>query len=303
MKLSGVRGKGILPWGLAPFRLMLALIQSMLIIGRFRPRVVLGMGGFVAGPGGLAAWLLRRPLLIHEQNAIPGLTNRLLARVSRRVLEAFPGTFAKRYAAVHTGNPLRVELTNVAEPEQRLAGRQGALRLLVLGGSQGAVKLNQVVPSAIAGLTGQLDIEVRHQAGRKNIETARSAYEAHGLRVALVPFIEDMREVYEWADLVVGRAGAMTVCELAAVGTASVLVPFPYAVDDHQRANARKLADVGAAVVIPEHKLTPSCLGKTLQGLYLARDRLLAMAKAARSQAVLDATDRVANICLETANV
>lgn len=303
VKVSGLRGKGIFTWITAPFRLLVALVQSLLIIGRSRPRVVLGMGGFVAGPGGLAAWLLRRPLLIHEQNAIPGLTNRLLARVAKRVLEAFPGTFAEHYAAVHTGNPLRSELTNIIEPEQRLAGRDGALRLLILGGSQGAVRLNQVVPGAIAGLTERLEIEVRHQSGKRNIADARDAYEACGVRVELTPFIEDMGEAYQWADLVVGRAGAMTVCELAAVGAASILVPFPFAVDDHQRANARLLSDVGAAVVIPEDMLTPDYLGRTLEELYLARDRLMGMAKAARAQAVVDATDRVANLCLETANV
>ena len=303
VKVSGLRGKGLLSWLSAPFRLVLALVQSMLIIGRFRPRVVLGMGGFVAGPGGLAAWLLRRPLLIHEQNAIPGLTNRLLARLAKRVLEAFPGTFAERYAAVHTGNPIRVEMSNVIAPDQRLSGRTGALRLLVLGGSQGAVRLNEVVPDAIAGIADRLSIEVRHQSGTRNLETTRIAYEKCGLDVDLLPFIEDMSEAYQWSDLVVGRAGAMTVCELAAVGVASILVPFPYAVDDHQRANARLLSDVGAAVMIPEDRLTPDYLGRTLTELYLARDRLLEMAKAARSKAVVDATERVANLCLETANV
>ena len=219
------------------------------------------------------------------------------------MLEAFPGTFAERYAAVHTGNPIRVEMSNVIAPDQRLSGRTGALRLLVLGGSQGAVRLNEVVPDAIAGIADRLSIEVRHQSGTRNLETTRIAYEKCGLDVDLLPFIEDMSEAYQWSDLVVGRAGAMTVCELAAVGVASILVPFPYAVDDHQRANARWLSDVGAAVMIPEDRLTPDYLGRTLTELYLARDRLLEMAKAARSKAVVDATERVANLCLETANV
>lgn len=303
VKVSGLRGKGVFNWLAAPFRLLVALVQSMLIIGRSRPRVVLGMGGFVSGPGGLAAWLLRRPLLIHEQNAIPGLTNRLLSRLAKRVLEAFPGTFAEHHAAVHTGNPLRPELTNIIEPERRLAGRVGALRLLILGGSQGAVSLNEVVPSAIAGLAERANIEVRHQSGKRNFAGARDAYESNHVNVELIPFIEDMGEAYQWADLVVGRAGAMTVCELAAVGAASILVPFPFAVDDHQRANARFLSDVGAALVIPEDRLTPDYLGRTLEELYLARDRLIGMAKAARAQAVIDATDRVAKLCMETASV
>ena len=303
IKISGLRGKGLLSWLTAPFRLVVALVQSMLIIGRFRPQVALGMGGFVAGPGGLAAWLLRCPLLIHEQNAIPGLTNLMLARLAKRVLEAFPHTFSQQYAAIHTGNPLRPELANFSDPEQRLGGRTGSLRLLVLGGSQGAVKLNEVVPGAIASLTGRLPIDVRHQAGARNLDAARAAYSASGLNIEPVAYIEDMPEAYEWADLVVARSGAMTVCELAAVGAASILVPFPYAVDDHQRANARLLSDVGAAVVIPEELLTPQHLGQTLEELSQTRDTLVEMAKAARTQAVVDAADRVANLCLETASV
>lgn len=304
VKVTGLRGKGLVSWLSAPFRLLVALLQSMLIIAKCRPRVVLGMGGYVAGPGGLAAWLLRCPLLIHEQNAIPGLTNRLLARLAKRVLEAFPGAFSQRYAAVHTGNPIRPELATIMTPELRLSGRGGALHLLVLGGSQGAVRLNEVVPRALARLADRLTIEVCHQCGRHNLQSTRAAYDTAGdLSVDLLPFIEDMATAYQWADLVVGRAGAMTVCELAAVGVGSILVPFPYAVDDHQCANAKFLSDVDAAVVISEHELTPELLGRTFEELYFARDRLLEMAKAARSRAVVDATERVANLCVESANV
>ena len=302
VRVSGLRGKGLVNWISAPVRLFIALVQSMLIISRFRPRLVLGMGGFVAGPGGLAAWLLRCPLLIHEQNAIPGLTNRVLALLAKRVLEAFPGTFAKRYSAAHTGNPIRAELSHVSPPHQRFAGRIGAYRLLVLGGSQGAARLNAIVPAALADIADVLQIEVRHQCGARHLETTRVAYKSRNLDVELLPFIDDMADAYAWADLVIGRAGAMTVCELAAVGVAAILVPFPYAVDDHQSANARLLADVDAAVMIPESKLTPDCLGRTVKQLFATRERLLEMANAARSTAVFDATIRVANHCLETAN-
>ena len=302
VKLTGLRGKGFVGWLSAPFRLLMSLVQSIVIIKRYRPRVVLGMGGFVAGPGGLAAWLLRCPLLIHEQNAIPGLTNRLLAVLANQVLEAFSGTFAERYAAVHTGNPIRAELNQVPPPDQRFGGRTGAPRLLVLGGSQGAARLNAVVPAAVANMIGDSKIEIRHQCGGRHVQTTQLAYQSRNLKVELLPFIEDMAEAYAWADLVIGRAGAMTVCELAAVGAAAILVPYPYAVDDHQSANARLLVDVGAAVLIPEEKLTPELLGQTVKQLFLTRDRLLNMAKAARSKAVIDAATRVAGHCLETAD-
>jgi UDP-N-acetylglucosamine--N-acetylmuramyl-(pentapeptide) pyrophosphoryl-undecaprenol N-acetylglucosamine transferase len=299
--VSGLRGKRVTRWFKAPFELLLALLQSLVIVLRCWPNAVLGMGGFVTGPGGVAAWLLRRPLLIHEQNAVPGLTNQLLARFAVRVMEAFPGSFPSRYLAHHTGNPVREQLLSLPPPEQRLAGRQGNLRLLVLGGSQGAQALNDLVPAALAAMKPPKRLEVWHQAGAHNLRGARASYEAVEVRAQVVSFIEQMDEAYGWADLVVSRAGAMTVCELAAVGVASILVPFPYAVDDHQTFNARYLANAGAAILVPQADLSVARLSSLFSELSSARKRVLAMARAARELAVPDATRRVANLCVEAA--
>lgn len=302
IRVSGLRGRGLLGWLLAPFKLLTPLLQSIAVIRQFRPHVVLGMGGFVAGPGGIAAWLLRRPLLIHEQNAVPGFTNRALARFAGCIMEAFPGSFESRYEARHTGNPVRPDIVSVPSPDERLADRRGPLRLLVLGGSQGARVLNDALPAALAELPDPGIVEVRHQAGAKNLEAARARYEAARIDVSPVAYIEDMADAYEWADLVVSRSGAMTVFELAAAGAPSILVPFPHAVADEQTHNAQYLSEFGAAVLIPEPDLDPGYLSRLLGELYGARDRLLHMARSARARAVPDATARVVRICMEAAN-
>lgn len=306
INVSGLRGKGVASLIAAPFRLLQALMQSLAVMRRRRPAAVLGMGGFVTGPGGLAAWLSRRPLLIHEQNARAGLTNRLLRPLASRVMEAFPGTLR---GALQTGNPLRADFLatdfDAAEPHP------GVLRLLVVGGSLGAVRLNQVVPEALALLArGGSDasglvlntgarVEVWHQAGRRNIEQARAAYAGAGIDARVEPFIEDMAAAYRWADLVLCRSGAMTVAELAAAGTASILVPYPFAVDDHQTANARYLADAGAALLLPQQELDAPRLVQLLQGLDDVR--LREMGAQARRLALPGATAAVADQCLEVA--
>ncbi|HUG22214.1 undecaprenyldiphospho-muramoylpentapeptide beta-N-acetylglucosaminyltransferase, partial [Piscinibacter sp.] len=251
-----------------------------------------------SGPGGFAAWLLRRPLIIHEQNTVPGLTNRLLARVARVVLEAFPGSFRAATGARHTGNPVRAAISALAPPDMRLAGRSGPLRLLVLGGSQGALRLNQVVPEAVFRLPTRLRPQVWHQAGTRTLAVAEQAYRQAEIEARLEAFIDDMAAAYAWADLVICRAGALTVSELANAGLGAVLVPFPAAVDDHQTSNARQLVAAGAGVLIPEAELTAERLAQELHGLLDDRERLLGMARAARALAVPDAAERVADACL-----
>ena len=302
LRVAGLRGKGWRRWLVAPLALSGALIQALRILGKIRPRLVLGMGGYVSGPGGIAAWLLRRPLLIHEQNAIPGLTNRLLAPFAMTVMEGFPGSFAVSRRACHTGNPVRAEIAALVSPAQRFARRGPVLRLLVIGGSQGARRLNRIVPEALAACAAaNLQIAVRHQAGARNLADARAAYIRAGASGEPEAYIEDMAAAYEWADLVVCRAGAMTIAELTAAGVASVLVPFPFAVDDHQTRNAEFLSRRGAALLVPEEEFSAGRLRGLLGELAGARERLLEMALAARRLAVPDATERVVERCLEAA--
>jgi len=300
--VSGLRGKRLGSWLLAPLRLLTALVQSLVVIMRHRPTAVLGMGGFAAGPGGVMTWLLHKPLVIHEQNAIPGLTNRLLARLASRVLEAFPGSFPAKRHAVHTGNPVRADIAALESPERRLAGRDGPVRLLVLGGSQGARALNQAVPAALAQVRPRLALEVLHQAGAHHIDDARRAYQEAGVKAQVEPFLDGMAQAYAWADLVLCRAGALTIAELAAAGLGSVLVPFPFAVDDHQTHNAGYLVDAGAARLIPQADLTPGRLGEALIELCSRRSVLQEMACAARRLAKPDAAAQVAAHCLEVAH-
>jgi UDP-N-acetylglucosamine--N-acetylmuramyl-(pentapeptide) pyrophosphoryl-undecaprenol N-acetylglucosamine transferase len=298
--IAGVRGKGLMTLLLAPLNLLRAVWQALAILRRRRPQAVIGLGGFVAGPGGLAAWLLRRPLLIHEQNAIAGLTNRLLAHLARRVLEAFPDTFPASARRLTVGNPVRPEITALPPPAQRLAKRDGRARLLVLGGSLGALALNRSVPQALALLPPELRPEVRHQAGRTLAE-AQKAYAAAGLDIQPEAFIEDMAAAYAWADLVICRAGALTVAELAAAGLPAVLIPFPYAVDDHQTANAQYLVSAGAARLIQERELTPQVLCDLLRPLLGDAALRLRMAEAARARAWPQACERIADECLALA--
>jgi UDP-N-acetylglucosamine--N-acetylmuramyl-(pentapeptide) pyrophosphoryl-undecaprenol N-acetylglucosamine transferase len=324
VSVSGLRGKGLLAWLLAPWRLLWAVLQVLAVMLRQRPVVVLGMGGFVTGPGGVVTWLLRKPLVIHEQNAIAGLTNRLLAPLAQRVLEAFPGTFQGKHA-VHTGNPVRRAIAELPAPEERFAPRSGALHLLVLGGSLGARALNEIVPAALKDLAvaDRADtppppgrgwpagpgegsflsrtMEIWHQAGSRHLDEARAHYGDAGVTARVEPFIDDMAAAYGWADLVVCRAGALTIAELAAAGVGAVLVPYPHAVDDHQTRNAAYLADAGAAVIVQQRELTRDKLRDLLASL-IDRSRLLVMAQAARRLAKPQAAALVAEQCWEAAH-
>jgi UDP-N-acetylglucosamine--N-acetylmuramyl-(pentapeptide) pyrophosphoryl-undecaprenol N-acetylglucosamine transferase len=302
LSVSGLRGKGIATLLAAPFRLAVALVQALGAVRRHRPRVVLGAGGFASGPGGVAAWLLRRPLVVHEQNAVAGLTNRLLARLADRVLEGFPGSFGRGRRAEHVGNPVRPEIAAIAPPERRYAGRAGRARLLVVGGSQGAARLNAVLPAALAELPQAIRPEVLHQSGTRGLEETAGAYRARGIEAEVRPFIDDMAGAYGWADLAVCRAGALTVAELAAAGVPAVLVPFPAAVDDHQTRNAGHAVRAGAARLLPESELTPISLAEVLRELLEAgRPRLATMAAAARTTAMADADERLADACVAAA--
>ncbi|MFD2111662.1 undecaprenyldiphospho-muramoylpentapeptide beta-N-acetylglucosaminyltransferase [Thiorhodococcus fuscus] len=297
--IEGVRGKSLGQMLRAPFRLTRALLQARRILKRREADLVLGMGGFVSGPGGLAARALGLPLVIHEQNFVPGMTNQWLARVANRVFEAFPGSFAAGRRAIATGNPVRQSILDLPEPRARFAGREGAPRLLILGGSLGAKALNETVPLAVAGLPAGMRPEIRHQAGERTLETAREAYRSAGVAADVVPFIRDMAEAYAWADLVVCRSGALTVSELAAAGVPSVLVPYPFAVDDHQVGNARYLVDSGAARLIIQRDLTAAGLTVQLAELLGDRSMLLGMAEKARGLAQPEAAERIAATCLD----
>lgn len=297
LSVAGLRGKGGKSWITAPFMLLQACCQAAAILRRRKPNAVLGMGGFVAGPGGLMAWLLGIPLLIHEQNRVPGTTNRLLSRLARGVMEAFPGSFKGAVEAMWTGNPIRKDIAALAEPRRYEQGRP--LRVLILGGSQGAQVLNSVVPKAIARMDGA--VEVLHQSGQSMLCETRSSYEKSALKARVEAFIEHMAEAYRWADIAVCRAGAMTISELTATGLGAILVPFPHAIDDHQTQNARYMADAGAALMLPQAEFDENRLAELLMSLAREPERLHRMAQAARSLARLDATQTVADICLQEA--
>jgi len=303
INVKGLRHKGVIALLVAPLQLVWALLQALAIILRCRPAAVLGMGGFVSGPGGLAAWLTRRPLVIHEQNAAAGLTNRLLARLARVVLQAFPGSFNSHVNAETVGNPVREDIAAVADPVDRYSVRQGPLRLLVLGGSQGALALNRTVPAALSLLPEDERPIVRHQCGSRTLDTAHTLYAEHQVNVELVSFIDDMASAYAWADLVVCRAGALTVAELCAVGLPALFIPYPAAVDDHQTANARPMADAGAAVIIDERLLTDEVLARLLHDWLSSREDLQEKARIAHGLARPNALLRITELCLEQAGV
>ncbi|BAN36292.1 UDP-N-acetylglucosamine--N-acetylmuramyl-(pentapeptide) pyrophosphoryl-undecaprenol N-acetylglucosamine transferase [Sulfuricella denitrificans skB26] len=308
VKFAGMRGKGVLRWAALPLMLLLAMWQSAAAIFRIRPDVVLGMGGFTAFPGGLMATLLAKPLVIHEQNSVAGLTNRVLACLADRVLVAFPSAFnnpgdkpigCARPAMTWCGNPVRADIAALPATEQRMAGRQGKLRLLVVGGSLGAAALNEAVPQALALIAEADRPEVIHQSGAKNLEKLSANYAAAGVKADARAFIEDMAQMYAWCDVIVCRAGALTLAEVTAAGVASVLVPYPHAVDDHQTGNARFLSENGAAVLLPQTELNAEKLAVLLHGF--TREKLLAMAQAAKKLAKPEATATVAQVCMELA--
>ena len=289
IRARAARGKGLLQKLLLPANLLFSFWESARYIRRIRPDVVLGLGGYVAFPGGMMASLLNRPLALHEQNAIAGLANRVLCAVSDKVMVAFPGALRN---AEWTGNPVRRDIAALPAPEQRFAGRSGPLRILVVGGSLGAQALNAAVPQALK----MVQARVVHQSGEKHLETLRKNYQAAGVQGELVAFIDDMAQRYAEADLVICRAGAVTIAELSAGGMASILVPFPHAVDDHQTANARFLAEQGAAILLPQTELTAEKLAATIGSL--DRPRLLEMAKKARALGKPDAARVVAERCM-----
>lgn len=299
LDVKGLRGKGLTALFAAPFKLTWAVMQAAVAIIKRRPRAVLGLGGFASGPGGLAAVLLRKPLYVQEQNAIPGLTNRTLARFSRCVMEGFPGSFRNLHkSALHTGNPVRETIENLASPIGRMVNRSGPIRLFVMGGSLGAKRLNEVVPEALALLDDAFCPKVRHQTGEFHLQATQLGYHKAGVEADVVAFIDDMADVYGWADLVIARAGALTIAELAQAGLASILVPYPHAVDNHQTVNAQTLVKREAAILIPDDELTAARLKAELIKLLVGRKHLLDMAEAARGLARPKAAELVARVCL-----
>ena len=295
LKFAALRGKGVLRKLLLPLNLLKGFWQARQAIRQVQPDVVLGMGGYITFPGGMMASLLGKPLVIHEQNSVAGLANRVLAGVADRIVTGFPDVLKK---GVWAGNPVRPEIAKIAPPAERFAEHTGALRVLVIGGSLGAQALNEMVPKGMALLAESEQPQIVHQAGEKHIEALKANYAAVGVQAHCVSFIEDMAGAYEWADLVICRAGALTVAELAATGVASILVPFPHAVDDHQTGNAKFLVNVGGAFLLPQTELTPESIALIRN---YSRGQLLEMAEKARSLAKPDATEEVATICAESA--
>lgn len=296
VNFTGVRGKGMLRLLTLPFTLLRALGQSADAIFRHRPDVVLGMGGYITMPGGLMAAILRRPLIIHEQNSIAGMSNKVLAKIATRVLSGFPKVLKN---TLWCGNPVRADIAALGEPQERYSARSGKLNVLVVGGSLGAQALNEALPKALAKLIEQERPNVTHQTGKKHFEAVQQLYAQAGVIADIRPFLEDMANQYAVADVVICRAGALTIAELAAAGVASVLIPFPFAVDDHQTHNARFLSEQGAAVLLPQKELSAEKLVQLLREL--SREKLSLMAQAARKLAKPDATLTVVNICKELA--
>lgn len=297
MDFSGLRGKNLMVWFLLPLRLLLAFWQSAKVLFQIRPDVVLGMGGYPAFPGGIMASLLNKPLLIHEQNSVPGLANKILAKFADKILLGFPNAIRNEKKIIFSGNPVRKEISQLDIPDKRYAERSGKLKLLIIGGSLGAQVLNTIVPKMLRLIPDHMRPLVTHQAGRKHLETLKKNYAEAGVEGELLVFIENIAVQYANCDLVICRAGALTIAELTVVGIASILVPFPYAVDDHQTSNAKFLSDKDAAVLLPQNELTPQGLAQLL--MEFTREKLLGMAMKARELARPDATRLVAEACME----
>jgi len=296
VQFGGVRGKGLQTLALLPLKLLRAFWQSLQVVRRVRPDVVVGLGGYITFPGGMMASLLGKPLVLHEQNSVAGLANKVLAQISERVFAAFPNVLK---GAEWVGNPLRQAFTTQALPAERFAGRSGPLQVLVVGGSLGAKALNDTVPQALALIPPQQRPQVVHQSGAKQIEALRAAYAAAGVQATLTPFIDDTASAFAQADLVICRAGASTVTEIAAVGAAAIFVPFPFAVDDHQTTNARFLVEQGGGWLLPQADLSAQDLAQRLQ--QITRAELLARAEKAHQQRKMNATREVVMACEELA--
>lgn len=294
--VQGLRGKGVLGLLLAPFRILRAVLQAKRELKQIKPAAVLGMGGFASGPGGLAAWLLGIPVLIHEQNCIAGLTNRSLAKIAKTVLQGFPNTFSQ---GVTVGNPVRDVIAELPEPKERFIGRFDQPRLLVVGGSLGAAAINEIMPEILSKIPKDKRPLVRHQAGPKLIDKALAAYKEFDVDAEVMPYIEDMAEAYGWADLVVCRSGALTIAELTAAGLAAILIPYPYAVDDHQTSNGQFLVERKAAYLIQQDELDVDRMADYLSEIMFDRSRLLDMAERARTSAFPNATQEVIEWCMK----
>ncbi|HET7931022.1 MAG TPA: undecaprenyldiphospho-muramoylpentapeptide beta-N-acetylglucosaminyltransferase [Rhodanobacteraceae bacterium] len=299
--VTGLRGKGLMQRLAAPWMLLRAGFAAWQILRKVQPRCVLSLGGYVAGPGGVAARLLRKPLLVHEQNRIAGYTNRVLAKRAQKVMTGFADAFPPERKAEWTGNPVRAAIAALASPSARFAVRTGVPHLLVLGGSLGARTLNQGVPNALSLIPVDRRPEVLHQCGNANVEATRAAYKRVDVDAQVEPFLEDMTAAYAWADLVVCRAGALTLAELAAAGLGAILLPYPYAVDDHQTKNAEGFVAIGAAELVQDRDFDPARFASMLERLLRDGDKRLAMARAARTLAKPDAADTIAQRCLEVA--
>ena len=295
LAIKGLRGKDLRSLLLAPWRIFTAVRKATALIRRHKPAAVVSFGGYTAGPGGLAAWLQGRPLLVHEQNRAPGMTNRLLARIADQVMTGFPDSFLGIANQV-VGNPVRPEISALPAPAMRFADRDGVLRVLILGGSQGARAINESLPGIFAGLQSTHRFAIRHQCGEKMLEQARAAYTAAGVDGVIEPFITDMAEAYGWADVVIGRAGALTVAEICAAGVAGILIPLPTAVDDHQARNAEYLQHCGGGLWFRQDEALTKNIAHALSTLAADPQRRLVMAGAARAAAYPQAANDVADL-------
>jgi len=299
IRVSGLRGKGLFAKLLAPWNILLAMLESFSVLMKFKPNLVLGMGGYVSGPCGLVSKISNVPLVIHEQNAKAGTTNRYLAKVADKVLTAFPNVLPQ---GIHIGNPIRKYITDAVAPENRFENRAGPFRLLIMGGSLGAQVINEMIPPAVAQAEKQHKVEVWHQTGERHLQNVEAMYQELNVSARVAPFIDDVSEALQWADLIICRSGALTVSEISAVGVPSILIPYPYAIDDHQTANAMWLVDQGAAEIFQQTKLTVDLVLSLILKYANDRAELLVMAKSARSCAKPGAANECAQYCLELAN-
>ncbi len=301
LAIKGLRGKGLVSLLKAPWAIASAVLKAKTLMSRYKPNAVVSFGGYTAGPGGVAAYLQGRALIVHEQNCAPGLTNRLLARIAKKVLTGFPNSF-NSVPNTTVGNPVRPEISSVEAPEQRMLAHAGKVRLLILGGSQGARAINGLLPNVLANIGSEQAFEIRHQCGEKMLADTEKAYQNAGIVAQVEPFIHDMAQAYAWADIVIGRAGALTVSEICAAGVASILVPLPTAVDDHQAKNADFLKTHGGGIWFRQDEQLENHMRMALLDLTTHPERLLTMAKAARAAAFPHAADDVAEIIRQEIN-